>query len=61
MVMPPGAGKSRVILALMLLVNAKFPKIKVLYHHKSLLEEDRDRTKTIEKFVKADIELICVD
>ena len=50
MVMPPGSGKSRVIMALIHLVKKTFSQIRVLYTHKSLLEQDKQHLERTKKF-----------
>ena len=51
LVMPPGSGKSRVIIALMTLVEEKFARIKVFYTHQSLLEQDKDFTDRLCSYI----------
>ena len=40
LVMPPGLGKSRVIMAMIMLLGKPFTKVKVLYSHPSLHDAD---------------------
>lgn len=51
MVMPPGSGKSRVIIALMTLVKEKFARIKVFYTHQSLLKQDEEFTARLRSYI----------
>ena len=40
LVMPPGLGKSRVIMTMIMLLDKPFTKVKVLYSHPSLRDAD---------------------
>ena len=41
LVVPPGLGKSRVIMTMILLLGQPFTKVRVLYTHQSLLDADQ--------------------